>query len=83
MLMVFSYLPIMQEHNGMHNYTIIESSFSISGLPVPAYFVGVQYSAILQSIHMLFFFSFHTQQSLLLRGSQRYFSESAAQIKVR
>ena len=54
-LMVFSYLPITQEHNGMYSCKITESSFSVSGLPLPAYFVGVQHYAILHSIHMLFF----------------------------
>jgi hypothetical protein len=80
--MVFSYLPIIQEHNGMYNYNVTESSCSVSGLPLPAYFVGVQYYVILHSIHILFFFSFHTQQSLLFSGSQRYLSESASQLKV-
>jgi len=39
----------------MYNHKITESSFSVSGLPLPAYFVGVQYYATLHSNHMLFF----------------------------
>jgi len=79
--MVFSYLPVIQEHNGMYTYKITESSFSVSGLPLPAYFIGVQYYAS-YTLFTCFFFSFHTQQSLLFSGSKRYLSESAAQLKV-
>jgi len=73
--MVFSYLPIMQEHNGMYNCKITESSFSVSGFPVPTYFVGVQCFAILHSIHMLFF-SPSTHRILFYSGVARGISLS-------
>jgi hypothetical protein len=80
--MVFSYLPIVPEHNGMYNYKITESSFSVSGLLLPAYFVGVQYYAILHSTHMLLF-SPSTHSNLFYSVVARGISlESAAQLKV-